>query len=360
MMSTTIIFLWLAALSDPQASAAQEALDTVSDSSRQLVSAKQIKRNAPIYPRRELRKGKQAWVHITYCIDESGSTQNVSVLSSVGGPRFDRAAVEAIKRWKFEPALIDGERSWQSRNETYITFSIEGGNTGASRKFVNLYRKIDRLIDQKNLQKADKLFRHLFETDDLSLYELSKLWALRVRYEGAGGDTDMYKLDRALHRATASKGEWIDKASYVRLLKLRVQIEMVLGKYHAANQSFRELVKATGEDAEEVLALKPMMEKLRDRIDSDNILKINAEVRTRDECNNCKNSWYFTPVRNDFALANISGNLESIEMRCDHKRFESAVSDLVEWHIPVEWGTCYIQIYGDLGTTFDVLLLPTT
>lgn len=355
MMSTTIIFLWLAVVSDTQASA---ALDTVSDSSRQLVPAKQIKRDAPFYPRNELHKGKQGWVHLTYCIDESGSTQNVSVLSSIGDPRFDRAAVKAVKRWKFEPALIDGERSWQSRNQTYITFAIEGSNTGASRKFTRQYRKIGKLLDQKNLQEADKLFRRLYETYDLSLYELSKLWAQRVRYEGIDGD--MYKLDMALHRATASKGQWIDKASYIQLLKLRVQVELKIGKFHAANRSFRELVKATGEDAEEVLALKPTMEKLRDMIDSDNILKINAEVRSRDECNYCDNSWHFTPVRNDFAFANISGNLESIEMRCDHKRFESTVSDLVEWHIPVEWGTCRIQVYGDPGTTFDVLLLPTT
>jgi len=47
-------------------------------------------------------------------------------------------------------------------------------------------------------------------------------------------------------------------------------------------------------------------------------------------------------------------------MRCDHKLFESAVSDLVEWHIPDDWGTCHVHVYGDTGTTFDVLLLPPT
>lgn len=43
-------------------------------------------------------------------------------------------------------------------------------------------------------------------------------------------------------------------------------------------------------------------------------------------------------------------------MRCDHKLFESAVSDLVEWHIPDDWGVCHVHVYGDAGTTFDVLL----
>ena len=74
----------------------------------------------------------------------------------------------------------------------------------------------------------------------------------------------------------------------------------------------------------------------------------------------CHTSWHFTPVRKDFSFTNITGNLESIEMRCDHKLFESAVSDLVEWHIPDDWGVCHVHVYGDAGTTFDVLLLPPT
>ena len=170
MKSSTIFFLWLvAAQAATQSGEVQEALDTVADSSRQMVLAKQIERSAPIYPRNELRKGKQAWVHITYCIDESGSTQNVSVLDSIGGPRFDKAAVETVQRWKFEPALINGEPSWQSRNNIYVSFAIIRANTGASRKFARQFRKLGKLIDQKKLQEADELFWRVYETYDLSL-----------------------------------------------------------------------------------------------------------------------------------------------------------------------------------------------
>jgi hypothetical protein len=65
------------------------------------------------------------------------------------------------------------------------------------------------------------------EKIDFSLYELSKLWAQRVRYETISGD--MYMLDMALHRATASKGQWIEKKSYIRLLELRVRAELKIG-----------------------------------------------------------------------------------------------------------------------------------
>ena len=272
MMSSTIIFLWLASVPVAQIDAEQDAIDAVVESSRILISAKQIERTAPKYPQFELRKGNQAWVRIAYCIDESGLTQNVSVLDSVGSVSFDKAAIETVKRWKFEPALIDGEPSWQSRNQTLISFAIEEENTGATRRFASQFRKIGKLLDQNDLEAADKLFWHVYESYNLSLYELSKLWAQRVRHESLSGDMSM--LDMALHRATASKGQWIEKEGYIRLLELRVRVELKIGQYHAAMRAYRELVKATGEDAEEVLVLKPTMKKLRDMIKGDQILKM--------------------------------------------------------------------------------------
>lgn len=357
MMPSTIILLLLAAAPDPQAGGTPEALKTDVESSLQSVRAIPVEKIAPKYPKRELSLGNEAWVEIAFCIDESGSTQNVSVLNSVGAQQFDKAAIEAVKRFKYEPALINGEPSWQSRNSIYITFAIKRRQiVGVSRKFMTQFEEIYELIEQEKLREADELFWHIHETFNLSLYELSKLWALRVRYEAINGD--MYRVDKALHRATASKGQWIDKKSYVQLLDSRVQVEVRIGKYYAANSSFRELIKAAGSDAEEVLALKPTMDRLRHFIDSNEVLKLSAEVRTRDGCHDCDNSWSFTPVRNKFRLENITGNLESIEMRCDHKLFQSVISDVVEWHISDDWGTCHVQVYGDPGTTFDVFLLP--
>ena len=39
-------------------------------------------------------------------IDEDGSVREVSVLRS--DPLFDRAAVEAVKQWRFTPTLLNG------------------------------------------------------------------------------------------------------------------------------------------------------------------------------------------------------------------------------------------------------------
>jgi TonB family protein len=312
-------------------------------------------KTAPEYPRIDLNRGREAWVRITYCIDESGAVQNVSVLDSIGNERFDRAAIKTVEQWKFEPAMQSGKPVWQSRNNVLVNFSLEGEERGASKIFATKYRQLGRLIEADKLKAADELFHKIYETYDLNLYELAKLWAQRVRYESKVGD--LYKLDLALQRATASDGEWIDKQSYIQLLGVRAMVELKLGKYQEARRSYDELIDAAGNDAENVVAMRGTFEKVQTMIDGDQILKIEAEVRPRDECAFCNNSWNFSPVRNDFTLANIRGTLKSIDMRCDNKRFESDVTEFVEWHIPKSWGSCQVHIYGEPGATFDVLML---
>ncbi len=334
------------------------AIQTVIESSQKTIRANQTDRTAPNYPPLEARNGREAWVHVTYCIDEAGVIQNVSVLDSVGNKAFDKAAIDAVEQWQYEPAVLDGKPIWQSRNEVYVSFSIETVHSRrASRKFVRRFHAIGDHIEAQRLAEADSLFRKVYEDFDLSLYELAKLWAQRVRYEGLIGD--MYRLDMALHRATASHGEWIDNKSYIQLLDLLVKVELNLGKYHEAVHSFEDLVDASDDENEQVAALRPTIEQVLTLINGENILEINAEIRTKEDCNNCDDSWHFTPVRNEFSLTNVVGTVTSIDMRCDHKRYEALASDNVEWHIPESWGTCAVQIYGEPGTTFNVLMLPT-
>ena len=357
-MIAAVFLLLLAAESTAGTEDDKTAVESVIASAQLTLKAKQLVRTAPEYPRLELSRAREAWVHITYCIDETGTVRNIAVLDSVGNDRFDQAAIESVQQWKFEPALNNGTPVWQSRNNVLINFALEGEQRGARPKFYRSYRKLAKLLDDDNLPEADRLFWQVYETFDLNMYELAMLWAARVRYEVKTGD--MYRLDMALHRATASHGEWIEQKNYVQLLALRSKVELHLGKYREARHSFDDLITIVGDDAEAVVEMRPLFEQLGAMIESDQILKINAEVRARGDCAYCNDSWNFSPARNDFTFANINGSLRSIDMRCDNKRFESAVTDLVEWHIPDSWGTCQIQIYGDPGTTFDVLMLTAT
>ncbi|MDF1838270.1 MAG: energy transducer TonB, partial [Planctomycetota bacterium] len=55
-----------------------------------------------------LRKRAPATVHVMFIVDERGRVNKPKVKKSTD-PAFDRAAITAIKKWKFEPAKKDGK-----------------------------------------------------------------------------------------------------------------------------------------------------------------------------------------------------------------------------------------------------------
>ncbi|HTO95489.1 MAG TPA: TonB family protein [Myxococcales bacterium] len=61
-----------------------------------------------VYPPERLARGETADVACTVDIDENGAVTQVSV-ETPGAPDFDAAAVEAIRRFRFSPAEMDGK-----------------------------------------------------------------------------------------------------------------------------------------------------------------------------------------------------------------------------------------------------------
>jgi protein TonB len=59
-------------------------------------------------------------------IDGTGRVAMIAVEVSSGYPALDRAAVEAVRAWQFEPARRDGE-AVLSIMSLGITYQLEGG-----------------------------------------------------------------------------------------------------------------------------------------------------------------------------------------------------------------------------------------
>jgi len=56
----------------------------------------------------ELRKKAPATVHVIFEVDQSGRVENAIVQKSTD-PLFDKAALTAVKKWKFEPGKRNGQ-----------------------------------------------------------------------------------------------------------------------------------------------------------------------------------------------------------------------------------------------------------
>ena len=75
----------------------------------------------PEYPKMSLRLGEQGTVVLTVIVKSDGSAGDVEVKSTSGFTRLDRAAADAVKTWRFNPATIDGKAVDKSY-EVPITF----------------------------------------------------------------------------------------------------------------------------------------------------------------------------------------------------------------------------------------------
>lgn len=62
----------------------------------------------PGYPAREHRLGVEGVVEVRAEVDASGAVVSVEVAATSGSAALDRAAVGAVLRWRFEPALREG------------------------------------------------------------------------------------------------------------------------------------------------------------------------------------------------------------------------------------------------------------
>ncbi|VXB30925.1 Protein TonB [Luteimonas sp. 9C] len=80
----------------------------------------------PDYPRASMRRGERGDVVLRVQVGADGRVDAVDVVSSSQHRRLDRAAMSAVRRWRFEPAMRDGQ---PVAGELRIPFSFapEGG-----------------------------------------------------------------------------------------------------------------------------------------------------------------------------------------------------------------------------------------
>jgi len=66
-----------------------------------------IKTDPPIYPIAAQKEGIQGQVWVKLFVNQSGSVEKVEVIS--GNPALTKAAVDAARKWKFQPFMKDGK-----------------------------------------------------------------------------------------------------------------------------------------------------------------------------------------------------------------------------------------------------------
>ncbi len=88
------------------------------ESSRTVPAARVVLRATPLYrvnpppryPRLARRRGLEGAVLLEVLVDVSGRVADIRIASSSGHAILDRAALEAVRRWRFTPGMVGGKR----------------------------------------------------------------------------------------------------------------------------------------------------------------------------------------------------------------------------------------------------------
>lgn len=80
-----------------------------------------LRRAAVQYPEQAKRQGIEGFVELDVLIDTTGNPTDIKVLRSEPAGLFDRAAIRAMMRWKFQPAMRNGQ-AVSARTRTVMQF----------------------------------------------------------------------------------------------------------------------------------------------------------------------------------------------------------------------------------------------
>jgi protein TonB len=67
-----------------------------------------IQRVNPEYPREAERRGTEGSVEVSFTVSPEGKVSDVIIVNSEPSDIFDRAAVDAVRRWRYEPKKVGG------------------------------------------------------------------------------------------------------------------------------------------------------------------------------------------------------------------------------------------------------------
>lgn len=78
----------------------------------------------PRYPAKALKRGAEGFVVMQFTIDPTGRPTDVKVLEANPRRMFEREAVRALKKWKYQPKVIEGRAVAQVNQTVKLEFKL--------------------------------------------------------------------------------------------------------------------------------------------------------------------------------------------------------------------------------------------
>jgi protein TonB len=81
---------------------------------------------AAVYPRRAQSRGIEGFVIVEFVVTKTGAVSQAIVVNAEPEGVFDRAALDAVAKFKYKPRVVDGVAMEVAGVQNRITFEIDG------------------------------------------------------------------------------------------------------------------------------------------------------------------------------------------------------------------------------------------
>lgn len=308
----------------------------------------------PRFPGGNIRSGQEGWVRMSFVIGPDGSAMDPLVIDSSGGNGFEEEARKVTGKWHFESLDSPAERP---NNLVNIRSEIFRGRDLATSNFMRRYRRIVTHLHNEENEDARKLADSAYQLGGWNLYESAMLWLMLGRVEGAEGNLagklEFYRRAHGIAETIKLK-----KTAQIDLLEKIFTLEDHFGQSAGAMRTYAELQRFLGTSPMNEL-LEARSAEIRAKIDGDEAITAQATIYSACDCEEGQPLWYYKPARRTFSFANLSGNVQSFEARCDYKRVQGSVDVGTQWTLAPDWGSCRVFVFGDDGATFEFIEHPT-
>ncbi|MDB0050908.1 energy transducer TonB [Pseudomonadales bacterium] len=312
---------------------------------------KPIKKIPPRYPRKAQRHGQEGWAVVHYMVDAQGSTYDWELTEYSGDKSFGKAALEAIKKYKYEPAQFEG-RAIDAGTASKITFALADSGIGAQRRFLLRYNQFMRSL--RNLKEEpeakppmEEAFAALEELGASNLYEDAYINIARAAYYGYHKNRGLRfrALNRAVgHESVSSYIPQINRvALHSEIFWLEVEANFlrdaldtweILAEAKLAPEMRREMELAVG--------------KIMKTAQSDQTVSLQGRI-------NDTNNFSHRLLKQSFDIVDVKGELAELKLYCDKGFAGFRFQPDLRYSVEDGFQDCSLTVIGNPGTIFTLV-----
>jgi len=299
------------------------------------------------YPLRARTKGIEGWVAMHYMVDPAGNTYDIEIVDSSGDRFIEKAARNAVEKYKYKPAQYKGEAIHAGANG-YFTFDLADQANAWSRKFAFLFRKFRTAAQQADHARMEEYLARLDEVKIVTLFESAVASLMQGSYAASKNDSEGVR--QAYERALSLDIDhdlFRKKEQRSGLLLTLMEAQIATGHLRAALNTWEKLEPELS-DPQLQHRLADQIAEIQRVIASDKPTSVTGKI-------DAGYKFPYELAKPSFALSNVVGRLAEAKLYCQNGRVAFAVVESTAYTLKKDLGACTLILVGDPDTTFEII-----